>query len=125
MPTASQFWRSPATAASGAKILAFPVMPGTNPQAELPGALTYSSPENLIIQATHVLERVVRLAGSLNESQRIDVLGHLLTLETQILNPLQAWVERHRTFLSDLSAKQTRKRRRRQKRVKQDIQQTA
>lgn len=122
MPTASHFWRSPATEMPG-RVLQFPTV-GESPvpvQPELGGALTFASPENLIVQATHILERVVRIAGSLNENQRIDVLGHLLTLESHVLEPLQQWVERHRTFLSDLSARQAKKRRRRQKRVKQDI----
>ena len=88
-------------------------------QHELGAGLSYASPENLILQATQVLERCVRIAGSLNDAQRIDVLGHLLALETQVLDPLQLWVERHRTFLSDLSAKMAKKRRRRQRRVKE------
>lgn len=123
MPTASHFWRSPATEMPGAKVLPFPTVGESQAasQHELGGGLSYGSPENLIIHATHILERVVRIAGSLNENQRIDVLGHLLTLESHVLEPLQQWVERHRTFLSDLSARQAKKRRRRQRRAKEQI----
>lgn len=108
------------TADAGARILAFPVMPTTDSHPELPG-LAYGSAENLIVQYTHLLERVVRLAPSLSEDQRITLLGHALSLEHETLDPLQAHVERLRTVLSDLSAKQARKRRRRQRRVKQQI----
>lgn len=103
------------------RILEFPVSQRTAPEPELPGALTYGSPENLILEATHVLERIVRLAHSLSKDQILDVLGDLIVLETQRLDPLQRFVEQRRSFLSDLSAKQMRKRRRRQKRVKQDL----
>ena len=88
-------------------------------QSELGGALTFASPENLILQATHVLERIVRLAGSLSEDQLLSVLADLLTLEAQRLEPMQMQIERHRSFLSDLSARQAKKRRRRQRRVKE------
>ena len=94
-------------------------------QYELGGALAHASPESLILEATHVLERIVRLAGSLSEDQITTVLGDLLTLEAQRLNPFQEFVERHRAFLSDLSCKQARKRRRRQRRCKEEIQKIA
>lgn len=113
------------TAINSAKILHFPVPRNTAPEPELPGALTYGSPENLILEATHVLERIVRLANSLSKDQILDVLGDLIVLETQRLDSLQRFVEQRRSFLSDLSAKQMRKRRRRQKRVKQDLDRTA
>lgn len=87
-------------------------------QSELGGALTHASAENLVLQALHVAERIARLAPSLNQDQILTVLADLLTIEAQRLEPLQAVVERHRAFLSDLSAKQARKRRRRQKRVR-------
>ena len=120
----------PAHCVSDVRVLPFPaVTRDTESQAatqsELGAGLTYASPENLILEATHVLERIVRLAGSLSEDQITTVLGDLLTLETQRLEPLQAFVERHRAFLSDLSCKQARKRRRRQKRVRQDVELSA
>lgn len=90
------------------------------PVPELPG-LAFGSPENLIVQYTHLLERIVRLAPSLSENQRTTLLGHAIALEHETLDPLQAFVERHRAFLSDLSAKGAKARRRRQKRVRQDI----
>lgn len=106
-------------------MLVFPVRDSAPPQPELPGALTYGSPEHLTNEAIRIMGRVAHLASSLNDSQRVDVLAHFLCLEKEILDPLTAWVERHRTFLSDLSCKQARKRRRRQKRVKRDIELSA
>lgn len=116
----------PAIAPESGRILQFPV-PRNTPESEpeLPGALTYGSPENLILEATHVLERIVRLAHSLSKDQILSVLGDLLMLRTQRLDGLQNFVEQRRAFLSDLSAKQMRKRRRRQKRVKQDLDRSA
>lgn len=101
------------------RVLPFPAVDESPVQSELGGALTYASPENLILQATHMLERIVRLAGSLSQDQIITVLADLLALELQRLDPLQEYVERHRSLLSDLSAKQARKRRRRQKRIRE------
>lgn len=113
------------TAEHSAKILHFPVTPDTAPPPGLGGALTHGSPENLIFEASNVLTRVLRLAHSLTEDQRLTVLGDLLTLQTQRLEPLQMWVERHRAFLSELSVKTAKKNRRRRKRVKQQIERIA
>lgn len=111
---------------SGPRILAFPVKPDSaDPQPELGGALTFASPEWLILQATHCLELVVRIAGNMDTERRTNLAGHLISLEQQVLIPEQLSQERHRAFLSDLSAKQARKRRRRQKRVRQDIELSA
>lgn len=117
----------PAHSVPETRVLKFPSVNESQaaPQLELGAALSHASPESLILEATHVLERVVRLASSLNEDQILTVLGDLLTIEAQRLEPMQQWVERHRAFLSDLSAKQARKRRRRQRRVKEDVELSA
>lgn len=109
----------PVTADTPARVLHFPVPPDTPP--DLGGALTHGSPESLIFEASNVLTRILRMAHSLSEDQRLTVLGDLLTLQTQRLEPLQCWVERHRAFLSDLSAKAVKKNRRRKKRVKKQL----
>lgn len=114
----------PAYSVPTARVIPFPTVetPATaSAPAELGGALTFASPENLILQTTHLLERIVRLAGSLSEDQIITVLADLLTIEAQRLEPFQFQIERHRSFLSDLSAKQARRRRRRQRRVKEQL----
>lgn len=117
----------PATDVPLGRVLPFPSMDESQAavQSELGGALTFASADNLILQATQNLAQIVRLAHSLSEDQLLTLLGDLLSFKIQRLDAMQLAVERHRAFLSDLSAKQMRKRRRRQKRVKQDIQQIA
>ena len=106
------------------RVLPFPspVTPDTTvSQSELGGALTFASPENLILQCTQNLGAIVRLAHSLSEDQILTLLADLLSFKMQRLEPMQLQIERHRSFLNDLSAKQARKRRRRQKRVQQKL----
>lgn len=105
------------------RVLSFPTAMPEAPavQSELGGALTYASPENIILQATQNLAQIVRLAHSLSEDQILTLLGDLLTFKMQRLEPMQLAVEHHRAFLSDLSARQARKRRRRQRRVREKI----
>lgn len=106
-----------------ARVLPFPrVSESQAPkESELGGALCYASPENLILQATQNLGQIVRLANSLSEDQLLTLLGDLLAFKMQRLDPMQFQVERHRSFLSELSARQARKRRRRQRRVKEQL----
>jgi hypothetical protein len=103
-----------ATAPDIALTLDCPVTPDLVHQLS---ALPAHSPHGLILQFVHVLAMVVRLVDSLNEGERLTLLGEVLTLEKLRLEPMQRRVEMHKTFLSDLSAKQARKRRRRKKRV--------
>lgn len=114
----------PVTDVSMGRVLPFPSVARESQaasQSELGGALTFASAENLIVQYTHLLERIVRLAPSLSDDQRISLLGHAIAFEHETLDPLQFHVEKSRSFLSDLSARQARKRRRRQRRVKEHL----
>ena len=107
------------------RVIPFPHMvsestaPAEHP--ELGGALTFASPENLILQCTQNLGAIVRIAHSLSEDQILTLLADLLSFKMQRLEPLQLQIERHKSFLSDLSARQAKKRRRRQKRCKEDV----
>lgn len=108
----------PATDVPPVRVLPFPRVSGEPVwESELGGALTFASAENVILQATQNLAQIVRLAHSLSEDQILTLLGDLLTFKVQRLDAMQLHVERHRAFMSDLSAKQARKRRRRQRRV--------
>ena len=81
-------------------------------------AFPHRSAEHLILTVARVFGRVIRMAFSLSDEHRATLVAEVMALEHNRLNPMQAHIERQRSFLSDASAKAAKSRRRRKRRVK-------